>query len=101
VKREALAHLSVTAHDGSSVIDVHVLRSPGRVGRLLFHGTLERGESQSFVQRNLWLNVSFPKHVSLALNGSSPFRLKGTCPIAVTVTPQQMTTATVTATPCR
>src|SRR5579872_3910737 len=30
VKREALAHLIVTAHDGSSVIDVHVLRSAGR-----------------------------------------------------------------------
>ena len=100
-KREALAHLTVTAHDGSSVIDVHVLRSAGRVGRLLFHGTLERGESQAFVQRNIWLSVSFPKHVALALNGSSPFRLEGACPIAVTVTPQQMTTATVTTTSCR
>jgi len=100
-KREALAHLTVTAHGGTSVIDVHVLRSAGRVGRLLFHGTLERGESQTFVQRNLWLSVSFPKHVTLALNGSSSFRLKGTCPIAVTVTPQQMTTATATTSSCR
>ena len=91
VKRLPLAHLTVKALDGSSVIDVRALRSPGRVGRLLFHGTLERGESQTFVQRNLWLSVSFPKHVALALNGGSPLRLAGRCPAAITVTPQQIT----------
>jgi hypothetical protein len=101
VTRQALAHLTVTAHDGSSVIDVHVLRSANRVGRLLFHGTLERGESQTFVQRNLWLTVSFPKHVALALNGSSPLALKGACPLAVTVTPQQITQQAATTVFCR
>lgn len=100
-RREALAHLTITAHDGSSVIDVHVLRSAGRVGRLLFHGTLERGESQAFVQRNLWLSVSFPKHVALALNGGSPLPLKGACPVAVTVTPQQITQQAATTVTCR
>jgi Helix-turn-helix domain len=101
VKRLPLAHLTVKALDGSSVIDVHVLRSAGHVGRLLFHGTLERGESQSFVQRNLWLSISFPKHVALALNGGSPLPLKGTCPLAVTVTPQQITQQTATSATCR
>ena len=101
VTRQPLAHLTITARDGSAVVDVHVLPRIGHVGRLLFHGTLERGESQSFVQRNLWLTVNFPKHVALALNGSSPFLLKGACPLAVTVTPQQMTTAAVATTSCR
>jgi hypothetical protein len=101
VKRQSLAHLTVTAHGGSSVIDVHVLRGAGRVGRLLFHGTLERGESQTFVQRNLWLSISFPKHVALALNGGSPLPLKGTCALAVTVTPQQITQQTATTVTCR
>jgi hypothetical protein len=80
---------------------VHVLRAAGRVGRLLFHGTLERGESQSFVQRELWISISFPKHVSLALNGSTPLSLKGRCPVAVTVTPQQITEQTATTLTCR
>ena len=101
VTRQPLAHLTVKALDGSSVIDVHVLRSPGRVGRLLFHGTLERGESQSFVQRNLWLSISFPKHVALALNGGSALPLKGRCPVSVTVTPQQITQQAATTVSCR
>jgi cytoskeleton protein RodZ len=91
VIRRQLATLVVTAVHGSSVVDVHVLGSAGRVGRLLFHGTLERGQSQTFVQRNLWLSVSSPKHVSLALNGGSPLVLRGSCPIAIAVTPQQIT----------
>ena len=101
VMRQPLAHLTVEALGGSSVIDVHVLRSPGRVGRLLFYGTLERGESQTFVQRNLWLSVSFPKHVALALNGGSPLPLRGRCPVAVTVTPQQITQQAATTVTCR
>jgi cytoskeletal protein RodZ len=91
VKRGSLATLVVTTSGGSSLVDVHVLGSAGRVGRLLFHGTLERGESQTFVQRDLWLSVSSPAHVALALNGGSPLRLSGTCPVTIAVTPQQIT----------
>lgn len=99
--RRPLAHLTLQAHDGSAVVDVHVFRGAGRVGRLLFHGTLERGESQSFVQRELWISISFPKHVSLALNGSTPFSLKGRCPVAVIATPQQITEQAATTLTCR
>jgi len=91
VTRRQLATLVVKAVNGSSVVDVHVLGSGGRVGRVLFHGTLERGESQAFVQRSLWLGVTSPKHVVLALNGASPLPLSGTCPTTVSVTPQQIT----------
>jgi len=96
VPRRSIATLVVRAARGSSVIDVHVLRSGNRVGRLLFHGTLERGESQTFRERSLWLSVNTPKHVQLALNGASPFSLGGRCPVAITVTAQQITQQ-----PCR
>ena len=66
-----------------------------RINRVLAErmrdGTLERGESQAFVQRSLWLGVTSPKHVVLALNGASPLPLSGTCPTTVSVTPQQIT----------
>ncbi len=91
VTRRQLATLVVKAVHGSSVVDVHVLGSGGRVGRVLFHGTLERGESQTFVQHSLWLSVSSPKHVALALNGGSPLALGGSCPRTIAVTPQQIT----------
>jgi hypothetical protein len=92
VKRGSLATLVVKASGGSSVVDVHVLGSAGRVGRLLFHGTLDRGEAQTFVKRDLWLTVSSPTHVTLALNGGSPLKLTGgACPVTIAVTPQQIT----------
>ena len=91
VTRGQLATLVVKAVHGSSVVDVHVLGSGGRVGRVLFRGTLERGESQTFVQRSLWLSVSSPKHIALALNGGSRLTLSGACPTTISVTPQQIT----------
>jgi cytoskeletal protein RodZ len=101
VTRRSLATLVVQAVHGNSVVDVHVLRSAGRVGRLLFHGTLERGESQTFVQRYLWLSVSSPKHVALALNGGSPLALSGACPVTIAVTPQQITQQPTSTASCR
>jgi hypothetical protein len=91
VVHRPLAKLTVTAVKGNSLIDVRALRSPGRAGRLLYHGTLERGKSQTFVNRGLWLIVDSPKHVVLSLNGGTPLALGGVCPRSVEVTPQQMT----------
>jgi Helix-turn-helix domain len=86
-----LATLQVKAVGGPSLVDVHVLVGGNRIGRLLFHGTLGRGESETFSERGLWLNVSSPSHVALALNGSSALALHGVCPRAVVVTPEQIT----------
>ncbi len=86
-----VARLIVRAADGSSLVDVHVLGSGGRVGRLLYHGTLERGTSLTFIGRALWLSVSSPRHVTLSLNGGTPIALQGVCPRTVAVTPQQIT----------
>ena len=87
----SLATLRLQAVHGSSLIEVHVLRSQGRVGRLLFSGTLDRGESQTFVQRSLWLSIAAPQHVVLKLNGGAPLALHGVCPRTISVTPQQIT----------
>jgi hypothetical protein len=86
-----VAKLLVKAVKGSSVVDVRVLVRPGRLGRLLYHGTLERGESQTFSERGLWLNVGSPRHVVLSLNGGTPVALDGVCPRTIAVTPQQIT----------
>ncbi|HST26346.1 MAG TPA: helix-turn-helix domain-containing protein [Gaiellaceae bacterium] len=90
-QRGSTATLVVKATTGTSLVDVHVLLGGGRVGRLLFHGTLDRGETQTFTGRNLWLTVSSPRHVALALNGSSLLQLGGVCPRTIAVTPQQIT----------
>jgi hypothetical protein len=92
VTHQHVAQLTVKAVKGNSLIDVRVLKSPGRVGRLLYHGTLERGKSQTFVDKSLLVVVDSPKHVVLSLNGGTPLALGGICPRAVAVTPQQMTT---------
>jgi transcriptional regulator with XRE-family HTH domain len=93
VTHQPTATLTLKATTGSSLIDVHVLKSQNRVGRLLFHGTLERGQSQTFSDRALWVSVSTPRHVVVALNGSTPIALHGVCPRTVVATPQQFTTA--------
>ena len=86
-----LARLTVKAVKGNSLIDVRVMAAQGRAGRLLYHGTLERGKSQTFVNRALLLVVDSPKHIVLSLNGGTPLALDGLCPRSVAVTPQQMT----------
>jgi hypothetical protein len=91
VTHRPTANLTVKAATGSSLIDVRVLRSPGRVGRLLFHGTLDKGQSQTFSERSLWVSVSSPRHVVVALNGGTPLALQGVCPRIVVATPQQIT----------
>jgi Helix-turn-helix domain len=91
VTHQHMATLTVKAVKGSSLIDVRVLLGQGRAGRLLYHGTLERGKSQTFVNRGLLLVVDSPKHIVLSLNGGTPLALGGICPRSVAVTPQQMT----------
>ena len=90
-----VAHLKVQAVQGASLLDVRVLTKYGRLGRLLYHGTLERGESQTFAERSIWLSVSTPKHIALSLNGAAPLKLDGLCPRTIAVTQQQIT-STVT-----
>ena len=91
VVRKDRATLVVRARKGSSLIDVRVLARNAGPGRLLYHGTLAPGTSQTFVERGLWLSVSRPAYVTLSLNGGSPLALASGCPRTVSVTPQQIT----------
>jgi len=83
------AHLAVRAVGGASLLEV---RRNGPGGRVLYHGTLERGESQRFVEKRLWLNVGSPENLQITLNGQ-PAALGTRCPQVVVVTPRQVTSA--------
>ena len=59
--------LTVTATRGKgSRIIVH---RNGASGRLLYDGTLERGKTEDFVGRTVWLNISNPENLRIQLNG--------------------------------
>ena len=69
-------NLFVQAVRGSSLLQV---RAGSATGRLLYQGTLERGQTQIFSARRLWLNVGSPENLWLRLNGR-PVPIGGTCP---------------------
>lgn len=82
-----LATLVVKAVDGASLLEV---RKGWATGDVLYHGTLERAESQRFVGRRIWLNVGSPENLLVTLNGQ-PASLGSGCPQVVMVTPKQVT----------
>jgi len=61
------ATLEVRAVKGDSFMEVRV---GTRTGRPLYSGTLERGQTQRFVQRSLYVSVASPGNVMLKLNGN-------------------------------
>jgi hypothetical protein len=75
-KRSSRANLVVRAVRGSSLLAVRI---GSATGRPLYQGTLERGQSQSFSARRLWLNVGSPENLLLRLNGR-PVSIGGACP---------------------
>ena len=81
------ANLFVQAVRGNSLLEVHAGTASGR---LLYHGTLERGQSQRFSARRLWINVGSPENLWLRLNGS-PVPVGGSCPRVLVITAKQLT----------
>jgi hypothetical protein len=77
----------VRAVAGSSLVEVH---AGGPAGKLVYHGTIEAGETQRFSQRWLWLNVSSPEHLVFTFRGRT-VEYAGKCPRVLTVTPKQVT----------
>ena len=59
--------LVVSAANGSSWMEVRLRSS---AGRLLYSGTLERGQMKSFAGRRLQLTLSKPASVTVQVNGS-------------------------------
>jgi Helix-turn-helix domain len=81
------AFLTVRAVGGASLLEVRRWSARGKV---LFHGTLERNESQRFDTKHLWLNIGSPENLRVKLKGQLATLGVG-CPQVVMVTPAQVT----------
>jgi hypothetical protein len=60
--------LIVTAKRGNCWLEVH---SGSATGRILFQGTLERGQRKLFSGRKLWITLDRPENLGTILNGQS------------------------------
>jgi hypothetical protein len=60
--------LIVAAKRGSCWLEVH---SGSATGRIIFQGTLERGQRKLFSARKLWLTLDRPENLGTILNGRS------------------------------
>ena len=71
VKRPATTtavRMIVTARRGNCWLEVH---SGSATGRILFQGTLERGQRKLFSGRKLWITLDRPENLGTILNGRS------------------------------
>ena len=82
------AALVVGAVKGDSWMEV---RAGSGTGRLIYGGTLERGQSQRFVQKKIYVAFGNPENVSVKVNGLQ-MRLPATS-AAFLVTPEGLSTA--------
>jgi hypothetical protein len=83
------ANLFVTAARGNCWLEVH---SGSATGRLLYQGTLEKGQSQRFVARRLWINAGLPENLRIRLNGD-PVSIGAREPVVVLITANSITPA--------
>jgi hypothetical protein len=74
--------LVVRATKGDSWLEVHH-GSPA--GKIEYQGTLERGHTQVFTTRHLWLRIDYPRNVVVKLNGMRT-PLHGSGPLELTLT---------------
>jgi cytoskeleton protein RodZ len=81
-KTPKTAHLVVRALRGSSLVQV---RLGSATGRPVYQGTLDKGQSQSFTAKRLWLTIGTPENVSLKLDGRR-LRVGGAKPCLLVVT---------------
>ena len=65
-KKSAAASIVLTAARGDCWVSVH-LRAPG--GRQVFEGTIDRGRSQAFTAKRLWIQVGAPENLVVKING--------------------------------
>ena len=66
-KAKGTAHLVVRANEGSSWMEV---RAASSAGRLLYSGTLEKGQRKSFDGKSLQFALAKPQNVVVRLNGN-------------------------------
>jgi hypothetical protein len=66
--------LIFTARRGNCWLEVH---SGAATGRILFQGTLERGQRKLFSGRKLWITLDRPENLSTILNGHTRLLPRG------------------------
>jgi cytoskeleton protein RodZ len=87
--RPTKANVFVRAVRGDCWLEVH---AGSASGRLLYQGTLERGQTQRFVARTLWMNAGVPGNLSVRLNGDE-VPIGKNSPVVVVITPNSVTPA--------
>jgi hypothetical protein len=78
------AYLVVRGLNGSSHV---AIRRGGPSGKVVFEGTVARGETQPFTGKRYWLDVSTPEHLLITVGGKR-VTIGGMRPRVLTVTPQ-------------
>jgi cytoskeletal protein RodZ len=76
-------YLEITALRGPSKV---IVNRASATGRVLFEGTLTRGETQAFGGRSFWLNVGAPENLAIRVRGKR-IHVDGFRPWVLTVTP--------------
>ena len=77
------AYLEITAVKGPSKV---IVNRVGAAGKILFEGTLERGDTQAFNGKRFWLNVGAPENLLITVAGKR-VHVAGYRPWVLTVTP--------------
>jgi cytoskeleton protein RodZ len=85
----ASVNLLVRAARGNCWLEVH---AGSASGKLLYQGTLERGQVQRFVARRLWVHAQAPGNLVVKLNGER-VPIGNDDPVVVVVTPNSVTPA--------
>jgi cytoskeleton protein RodZ len=76
-------YLEITAAKGPSKV---IVNRTGAGGKILFEGTLERGDTQAFNGKSFWLNVGAPENLVITVAGRR-VHVAGFRPWVLTVTP--------------
>jgi len=85
ITKAAQAYLQIQALGGASYVAVH--RGGGPAGRLIYNGTIEKGQTEPFNNgKYFWLEVSSPENLRILVRGKL-FPLSGFKPVTLTVTP--------------
>jgi cytoskeletal protein RodZ len=86
------ATLVIRAASGASWLEVHANPGGGKTGKMLYSGTLQKGQAQRFVAKKLWVNAGVPEHLVVKLNGER-VTIGYDKPVAVIVTADGITSA--------
>jgi len=76
-------YLEITAVRGPSKV---IVNRAGATGKILFEGTLERGDRQAFNGKRFWLNIGAPENLVITVAGKR-VHVAGYRPWVLTITP--------------